>query len=250
MSTAPEAAAAAATSAPFPFVTFKWRSPIGYRSKFEAFTVNTLESMLKRHYDGPCELVCITDDPVGISPTVRVVELWKDLGDMPSPHGNGYPSCYRRLPLFGDRGRDLIGPRFAVLDLDTIICGPIKPIIDAAGPFKIWGDTAKGTPYNGSFYVMDACARRQVWDSFDRVTAPKRSLAAGYIGSDQGWIACCLGPGEAKFTTHDGIYSYRNHIERSGYRLPANARMVMFHGATDPWSPRAKCLGWVKQHYR
>ncbi len=249
MSATPQAAAAPAK--PFPFVVFKWKAPVGYRSKFEAFTVNIMRSMLARHYDGPFELVCITDDAEGIDPRVRVLPLWQDMNHIPSPHGHGYPSCYRRLPLFGDRGRELIGDRFSVLDLDTVITGPIRPLIDNAGPFKIWGDTARGTPYNGSFYVMDACSRRQVWDTFDPENAAKRSLARGYIGSDQGWIAACLGPGEAKFGTRDGIYSYRNHIERANsFRLPANARMVMFHGATDPWSPKAKCLGWVKQHYR
>lgn len=242
----PEVAAAPV----FEFVTFKWKPDVGYRSQFPPSTVNTLWSMLRRHYDGPCRLTCITDDPDGIDAAVRIVPLWSDHAQMPSPHGAGYPSCYRRLPLFGDRGRELIGPRFSVLDLDTVICGPLRPIIDNAGPFKIWGDTARGTPYNGSFYVMDACARRKVWDEFDPVTSPKRSLAAGYIGSDQGWIGTCLGPWEAKFGIRDGVYSFRNHIERNGYRLPANARMVMFHGATDPWSPKAKCLGWVQKHYR
>ena len=237
------------------FVTFKWKPPPGYRSKFGPETVNTLWSMLARNYDGPCRLTCITDDGAGINPAVRVLPLWTDLGHLPSPHGRGYPSCYRRLPLFaetfqGMRIAELIGPRFAVLDLDVVVTGPLRPIFDVPDDFKIWGDTARGTPYNGSLYVMNAGARRRVWEEFDPATSPKRSLERGYIGSDQGWIGACLGPGEAKFTIRDGVYSYRNHIERAGYQLPANARLVIFHGATDPWSARAQCLGWVKKHYR
>lgn len=249
-------AAAAPSVRPFEFVTFKWRPTPGYRSKFGPETVNTLWSMLARNYDGPCRLTCITDDAAGISREVRVIPLWRELCDVPSPHGPAYPSCYRRLPLFaeefmGARIADLIGPRFACLDLDVVATGPLRPIFSSPDDFKIWGDTAKGTPYNGSLWMLRAGARRQVWDEFDPKNAAARSLAAGYIGSDQGWIGACLGPYEAKFGTRDGVYSFRNHIERvNGYRLPANARLVIFHGATDPWSPRAQCLSWVKKHYR
>lgn len=232
------------------FVTFKWQPPVGYRSKFGPETVNTLWSMIQRNYAGPCRLTCITDDGAGISRDVRVVPLWRDLCELPSPHGHGYPSCYRRLPLFGERGRDLIGPRFTVLDLDVVITGMLNPLVDGDWDFKIWGDTAKGTPYNGSLYVMNACARRQVWDKFDAKESPRASLRLGYIGSDQGWIGACLGTGEEKFTERDGVYSYRNHIQRRGYLLPANARIVVFHGAIDPWSTQAQRLGWVRKHYR
>lgn len=232
------------------FVTFKWKPAGGYRSKFGPETVNVLRSMLERHYHGPHRLTCITDDAAGIDPRVRVIPLWSDLAHLPSPHGHGYPSCYRRLPLFGERGRELIGERFCVLDLDVVITGPMNALVDGPWDFKIWGDTARGTPYNGSFYVMNACARRQVWDAFDPVDSPRRSLKLGYIGSDQGWIGACLGPGEEKFSVRDGVYSFRNHIQRSGYQLPANARIVIFHGAIDPWSVQAQCLGWVKKHYR
>jgi hypothetical protein len=237
------------------FVTFKWRPALGYRSAFGPETVNVLWSMIGRNYDGPSRLTCITDDPKGISKEVRVIPLWDTFGNLPSPHGRGYPSCYRRLPLYaeefmGQRIADLIGPRFACLDLDVVVTGQLNPLVDGPEDFKIWGDTAKGTPYNGSFYVMDAGARTKVWDRFDPVGSPKRSLALNYIGSDQGWIAACLGPNEKKWSTRDGVYSYRNHIQRSGYLLPANARLVIFHGAVDPWSNQAQCISWVRRHYR
>lgn len=232
------------------FVTFKWRPPPGYRSKFGPETVNTLWSMLERNYEGPCRLTCITDDAKGISKEVRTIPLWDTFSHLPSPHGQGYPSCYRRLPLFREDARELIGPRFACMDLDVVITGKLNPLVDGPEEFKIWGDTAKGTPYNGSFYVMNAGARSKVWDKFDPQTSPRRSLALKYIGSDQGWIAACLGPNEQKWGTRDGVYSYRNHIQRTGYLLPSNARLVIFHGAVDPWSNQAQCISWVRRHYR
>jgi hypothetical protein len=211
--------------------------------------------MIGRHHDGPFRLTCITDDAQGISSEVRVLPLWRDLGNLPSPHGRGYPSCYRRLPLFaeefnGMRIADLIGERFVALDLDVVICDKLNPLFDGGEDFRIWGDTAKGTPYNGSLYMLKAGARRKVWDGFDPIQSPRKSLSLGYIGSDQGWIGAALGPGEAKWTTADGVYSFRNHIQRNGCRLPPGARLVVFHGAVDPWSAQARILPWVLKHYR
>lgn len=232
------------------FVCFKWKPARGYRSEFGPETVNTLHSMIGRNHDGPFRLTCITDDARGISKEVRVLPLWTDLSHLPSPHGNGYPSCYRRLRLFADDVAELIGERFVVLDLDVVICAKLNPLYDGGEDFKIWGDTARGTPYNGSMWMLKAGARRKVWDEFDPVLSPKRSLALGYIGSDQGWIGAALGPGEAKWGTADGVYSFRNHIQRTGGRLPPNARVVIFHGAIDPWSAQARFFQWVCKHYR
>lgn len=232
------------------FVTFRWRPAPGYRSKFAPATVNTLWSMIRRNYRGDCRLTCVTDDPAGISPEVRIVPLWSDHAALPSPHGVAYPSCYRRLKLFSAEAAELIGDRFVVMDLDVVITGDITPLFAGPEDFKIWGDTAKGTPYNGSLWMLRAGARRQVWDEFDPLLSPQRSLAMKYIGSDQGWIGACLGPNEARWTTQDGVYSFRNHCQRHGYQMPANARIVIFHGAIDPWSSQASYISWVRRHYR
>jgi hypothetical protein len=232
------------------FVTFKWKPNNGYRSAFGFATVNTMLSMLGRHYQAPFRLTCVTDDAKGISSEVRTIPLWDDWGHLPSPHGHGYPSCYRRLKLFSMEAADIIGPRFACLDLDLVFTADVTHLFADDCDFQIWGDTARNTPYNGSMWKLRAGARRVVWDSFDPVQSVKKSLALNYIGSDQGWLGACLGPNERKWTIRDGVYSYRNHIQRQGYQLPANARVVIFHGATDPWSPTAQRLGWVRKHYR
>lgn len=237
------------------FVTFKWRPATRYRSHFTAEHVNTMLAGLGRHYHKPFRLTCITDDPQGISSEVRIIPLWQDFAHLPSPHGLSYPSCYRRLPLFADSFRgvriaDLVGDYFACLDLDMLFCNDITPIFEQDAEFKIWGDTNRQTPYNGSMWKLRAGSRRRVWDEFHPEESPRRSLKLGYVGSDQGWISACLGPHEAKWSQRDGVYSFRMHIQRFGYRLPPNARIVIFHGAVDPWSPLAQKLQWVRQHYR
>ncbi len=233
------------------FVCFKWRAPTHYRSQFGPETVNTLWSMIRRHYTGPARLTCVTDEPAGISSEVRVLPLWKDHDKLPSPHGVGNPSCYRRLRAWAEDAEEFIGPRFAMLDLDVVITSSLNPLFDVPEDFKIWGDTAKNTPYNGSLVLMTAGARKQVWEQFDPVESPKKGKALGYIGSDQAWIAACLGASEKKWTAKDGVYSYRNEIQHKGGALPPGARIVVFHGSVDPWSPFARARhAWVREHYR
>lgn len=236
------------------FVTYKWRAPAGYRSQFDASTVNVWARMIRRHYVGPARLVCVTDDSTGIFEGVECVPLWDHHRKLPSPHGVGNPACYPRLFQYSVEAGEIFGPRFMVTDLDILICGErdsLNRLVDVPHDFVIWGDTAKGTPYNGSLTLMTAGARRQVWETFDPVESPRRARALGYIGSDQAWIGACLGPGEQKWTARDGVYSYRNEIQHKDGKLPAGARIVVFHGSIDPWSPSARARhAWVREHYR
>lgn len=235
----------------FEFVCFKWLPPPHYRSQFAPETVNVMWSMIQEKYDGPARLTCVTDDSKGISSEVNIVPLWDTFAKLKSPHGGLNPSCYRRLPAWSDQAREWFGPRFAMLDLDMVFVDQVRPVFDVPEDFRIWGDTAKGTPYNGSLAVMNAGARRQVFEQFDPVESPKKGQALGYIGSDQAWIAACLGPHEKKWTAADGVYSFRNEIAPRGGQLPGNARIVVFHGAVDPWHPNTRVrYRWVREHYR
>lgn len=231
-------------------VCFKWRPPTGYRSTFGPETVNVLRAMVARHYRKPHRLTCITDDPAGIDADVRIVPLWSDYADVPSPHGGKNPACYRRLKVFSAEAAEIIGPRFVTIDLDVVITGDLSALWDRPEDFVMWGDTnpLPGSHYNGSMLLMTAGARRQVWDRFDPHTSPAHALKARCWGSDQGWVSYCLGPGEARWNKADGVYSYRNHLQSTG-ALPPNARVVVFHGAVDPWDARAQALPWVRQHW-
>lgn len=232
------------------FVTFKWQTP-GYRCKFGPQTVNVLHSMLKRCYSGSFELVCVTDDPKGIQPEIRIVPLWTEHSKIPSPHGHGYPSCYRRLKMFSKDAGAMFGPRFVSIDLDVVLTGDVTPLFDHDLDFKMYGDTARGTPYNGSLIQHKSGTRTQLWEKFDPRFSPQHGIAKRYIGSDQAWIGVCLGPNEPKFTAKDGVYSYRNEIKPKGGRLPKDARIVIWHGHRNPWDiDSQRIYPWVREHYR
>lgn len=235
------------------FVAWKWRAHPGYRSKFEGHHVNILRNMIARNYRAPFEMVCITDDPAGIDPDIRIIPLWDEFCDLPSPHDRGphrrNPSCYRRLRMFSRDAGEWLGERICSIDLDTVIVADITAILDRSEDFVIYGDTNPTTPYNGSLILLRAGSRPRVYEEFDPKTSPAMGLARNYFGSDQAWIAVCLGANEPKWSRRDGIYSYRNEIGPAG-ALPGNARIVMWHGHEDPWGVTAQSFPWVRQHWR
>lgn len=234
-------------------VCWKWPPLPGYRSKFGPQTVNVLRRMVARHYPDPHRFLCVTDTPKGLEPGVEFVPAWNDFARVPAPSGRRNPSCYRRLRAFAPDIGATFGPRFVSLDLDLVITGDLRPLWNRPDDFVIWGDTNPRTYYNGSMFLLNAGARPQVWTTFKPLKSPQQARAAGHFGSDQGWISFCLGPGEAKWTQDDGVYSFRNHLNgetaEPSHELPENARVVVFHGAHDPWGPHAQQIEWVRRHY-
>lgn len=234
-------------------VCWKWAPPRGYRSSFGPNTVNVLRRMVARHYPDPHRFLCVTDDPDGLDKDIEVVPAWNDFATIPSPSGGRNPSCYRRLRAFAPDIEAVFGKRFVSMDLDMVITGDLRPVWNRPEDFVIWGDAHPRTFYNGSMFLLSAGARAKVWTTFDPVASPKAAKAHGHFGSDQGWISYCLGPGEQKWTQEDGVYSFRNHLGGDGSnparQLPSNVKVVVMHGAHDPWGPVARRLPWIQEHY-
>jgi len=231
-------------------VTWFWKPPATYRSQFSVTHVNVLRSMVARHYTAPHRFVCVTDSPKGLDTGITVIPDWKDFATLQSPHGGHNPSCYRRLRAFAPDIDAVFGKRFVSLDLDTVITGDLTPLWDRPEDFVAWGETNPKSFYNGSMFLLRAGTRAKVWDSFDPKRSPLEAKSAGKFGSDQGWLSYCLGKGEATWTTADGVYSYNVHLRNKSTTLPANARIVMFHGSRDPWGPEGQSLSWVREHWR
>ena len=62
------------------------------------------------------EIVCVTDHPPGSFPShIRIVPVWDDWKEL--------GGCYRRLKAFAPEMRDVLGPRFAWIDLDCAVVG-------------------------------------------------------------------------------------------------------------------------------
>lgn len=242
-------------------VTWKWKPRPGYRSKFESEHVNVLRAMVARHYRRPHRFVCVTDDPEGLDPRVEALPIPDLWGNVQNPSWPNGPSCYRRLHMFAADVDQWLGRRFVSMDLDAVVVGDLEPLWDRPEDVVLWSDplfTPRGM-YCGSMVLLTAGAYPRVHDSFDPEDSPRKTHAAGCLGSDQGWISYTLGPRMPCWTTADGVYSFWVHLEGKGQRpprpprrdLPHDARVVFFHGRRDPWHADVQDeFPWVREHWR
>jgi hypothetical protein len=229
---------------------WRWRPREGYRSSYPPETVHTLQRMVARHYPAPHRFLCITDDPAGLE-GVETLPLWDDYADLPHPSNPMQPSCYRRLKAFDPTLRHVLGPRLVSLDLDCVILDDLRPLWDRPEDFVGWAGTTKPvTAFNGSMWLLTPGKRSKVWTDFNPAYSPGLAKRAGFYGSDQAWLSYVLGTGEARWSTRDGVFSYRLHVAPQRGRLPDNARIVFFNGKCDPWSPEVGGLDWIRAHYR
>lgn len=253
------------------FVTWLWSGKTmgSKRSDYVADHVNRLASMIRRNTTLPHEIVCVTDMPEGIDPSVRIVPMWPDLRE--------YGRCYRRLKVFDPAIRKVLGPRIVSIDLDTVITGNIDHLFTRPEPFVIWGDrsqvdAAQGTPYCGSLFMLDIGYRPEVFTEFNPEIALNLRKTRGWVGSDQAWLGHMI-PAAPVWKKADGIYSFRLDIQirvplrqkgfvagrreaaparlfRSG-ELPANACIVFFHGHEDPSQTHLHVQHkWIVTHWR
>lgn len=232
-------------------VCWKWKPLEGFRTEFTAYHVNVLYDMIKRNTTIPFRFNCVTDDPEGINPEIRIVPLWDECKDLINPSKRrNKPSCYRRLKVFSKDAQ--FEDRIISIDLDCVIVGNIDNILSRTEDFICLKGTAKNTPYNGGLWSLKVGSRPQVWEQFNPDTCIQLTKKAGLVGSDQGWISYVLGNKEKTFTDKDGVYCFREDFAKKGVRaLPQGAKIVMFQGGKDPWEEDImRKYTWVNKHYR
>ena len=236
-------------------VVFKWsRVQTGMQlpssiDQYGAEHVNILYHSIQRNTTIPHRFICVTDNDKGLHPDIEVVPLWnfcQELG-----------GCYNRLYIFSDEVKSIFGERFIALDLDCVVTGNIDHILNRTEDFIINEYDIKANRhathqyYNGGIIMMDAGARKQVWDEFDPHTTPQliqpRKDKIELVGSDQAWIAHLLGAGEQTFGKSDGIYDFRKLDNKQ--KLPEDAAIVMFAGKRDPLTEYQRCK-WIRDHWK
>lgn len=188
------------------FVCFKWKGKDPKRVFLPEY-VNALYRALADNYDKPFRFVCITDDPTGL--IVESMPL-PDMVDIPSPHGDMFPSCYRRLWLFSAEAAKVLPGQVACIDVDAVICGNVTQLFDRDEDCVMWHEpSSKRFKYSGGLWMIRTGTRTHVWNDFDPHKSPKLTAEAGLVGSDQGWLSYCL-DGEAYWSRKDGVYRTRD----------------------------------------
>lgn len=238
-------------------VLWKWDQPKFRGQPYTAEHVNVMCSMLRRNLQGKSHrIICITDDDSGIL-ECETAHLWNDLNDVPNASGVHLPSCYRRLKLYDpatqrDLGIDK-GDKIMSIDLDTLICNPIWPIVETEGRFVGWGLTGvQGRPvFNGSLQMFTAGDLDFIWKDFDPKKSPAEAGEAGYRGSDQAWLSYKLvGKEWAVGLKWPEVASYPLQNRVQGI-LKRETIIIFFHGSEKPWSPNARFqTPWIDRYWR
>lgn len=209
---------------------------------------------LQRNLHIDHELVCVTDDPGGIDPRVRIVPL-------PERHATT-PRCRRRMRIFDRAFAEALGPRILSIDLDVVIVGDLTPIVARREPLVGWRVRHAGV-YSGSFLLMDAGVLDGLWRAFDRdpVGFPARVQATS-VPSDQAmlnwWIGRQYPQPIASWSERDGFVTYYGagyeRLEHLGVgptrpTLPPGARIVVL-GSADKAVMDDGRYPWVVDHWR
>lgn len=214
--------------------------------------VNRLRNMLARNLRLPHRLFCVTDDPHGIDPEVRIVMMPRKYEDT--------PRCRRRMQQYSADFDGLFGDRLLSIDLDTVIVDDITPIVDRPEPVVCWR-IGYADVYAGGFLLWNAGALDGAWQAFrsDPEGYPRRAQPRG-VGSDMAmlnhWLA--TQPPVAEWTEADGFVSYfGTGYERHEHRgvgpnrpdLPPGARIVML-GSEDKTAMDEGRHAFVAEHWR
>lgn len=226
-------------------VCWKWGS------LFAPVYVNRLRSMLVRNLHLQHELVCITDDAVGIDPAVRIVS--------PPALLDGSIRCRRRMWQYAAERRHDLGERILAIDLDVVILRDITPIVDRPEPVVCWR-VGYANVVSGSFLLYDAGALDAAWQSYaaDPVGFPMRTGERN--ASDQAMINLYLrGKAIAEWKERDGFVTWfggekYKDMQRLGMgpdhpNPPPHARIVVM-GSADKDVMDSGRYPWVKEHWR
>lgn len=223
--------------------------------------VNILRAMVKRHLSLPHRFVCFTDDRAGIRDDVECF----DMPHVPLPEAKKNRP-WRKVGTFAAGVGNLEGPTL-FLDLDLVIVDAIDPFFEHPGRFCIihnWTTPGRGIG-NSSVYRFDPAEFTFVYEAFCRdpegtirthgnsQTFVSRTVAETLGGLDWWPEAWCR-----SFKRHCLPGGLLNWIVRP--KLPADARIVVFHGHPNPpdaargvwpqWHKHARAAPWILDHWR
>lgn len=230
------------------FVTWKWRQKINPDS-YTANYVNAMVHMLAAKMADPYRVICVTDRPEGV--ICKTYPIWDDWSALSNISGQHLPSCYRRLKIFDRATQQSLGIKegdpIVSIDIDAVLVREITPLFRRKERFVGWHVPGSRHPivYNGSMFMFTAGDLDFMWHEFNGIKSqsPMKTLVAGYMGSDQGWISYRLIKESyaAGWTAEkDGVLSFTRNVQRNRMQMhnkidPMKGRIVFFAGRRKPW---------------
>lgn len=222
-------------------LSWLWSQPQG-RTTFKTEHVATWADMVRRNLSMPHRIACVTDQalPAG-------VERIAPPGDFEAVQprwGPRRPNCYRRLSMFRRDAAELFGERFLCMDLDCVIGGSLDPLVRRRDDLVLFKGTDESRPYNGSMMLIRAGCRPQLFEKFSQAAADVSGDR--FVGSDQAWLAHCLGWGEATWDESDGVWWFGPRYLKQMKKV--QPRVLFFPGRRKPWDMTV--FPFIRDHYR
>lgn len=230
-----------------------WHDPKGIRNDTYVYSpehVHRLKRQVGRGLAIPHEFVCMSDREIDGINTLPMD--WSKF-----IHG----TRFAKLALFNPAG-PLLGKRALQLDLDTIVTGPLGPLVDRDEDLVLWRNPNFGMPwrarYNTSIILHTVGIRpefycnfnRDIWDEGDpEATLNGVRKITGFGGTDQALISHLASPNEAYWDDSHGVRGAGRltrpdgSLDGVGTDLPEGTRIVFTPGKRTPWTP-----GFVEQH--
>lgn len=231
-------------------VTWLWNGTgLGDRP-YEPKHVNTLRKAVARNMSEPHRFICVADSSDGFDKEVEVFITppeAKEIGELRSPEGGRFPSCYRRLWNFSE-GAKAFGERILCIDIDLVPVRNWAPIFARTEQFVGWRpyrDWGRKLRFGGGIYLLTTGTRTHVWTGFRGHSSIGRARTAGFRGSDQAWLSYTLGGKEPYWGREAGIYSIRD-MKGKEHKIPHDATLVQMNGPVKPWTSP---LPWIKDHW-
>lgn len=221
---------------PATIVCIKWGTLFGPEY------VNRLYSGVRRHMARPVRFLCMTEHADGLHPGIGILDLPVEpfRADMDRALAvANRQGAMRKVSLFR-RGviPDLDGPVLG-FDLDVVITGPLDDIFDMA-PGRVamrhdWTEKRKGRPTgHGSVFRYDPALHGFLYDD---LAADAFAEVEKARGSEQRYTSHkAMDRGVFEYIPEPWVVSYKydcnpfpgNYLRPP--RLPADARVVCFHG--------------------
>jgi hypothetical protein len=214
------------------------------RAKYTPEHIAIWAAMVRRNLTLPHRLAVVTHEDICI-PGVEVIRPPREFDDVRiGTWGETKPQCHRRLVMFRPDAERWFGRRVVSMDLDCVIGGPLDPLFDRDEDLVLFKGTSNERPYNGSLLMLRTGSRTKVYNEFTQ----ERAAIAGqlFCGSDQAWLAHCLGWNEATWDEADGVYWFGNKYTQE---CEAPPRVLFFPGRLKPWTA-ALFDGFTRRNYR
>lgn len=238
---------------------------IKWGDKYGADYVNRLRSMVRRHLSLPHRFVCLTDVVEGIDSDIEVHDIPRiGIPDFDNRAAWTKAHGWLKVTSFANPLHDLSGPTLFI-DLDVVIVGSLDDFFQEPGEFNVireW-DKRDGTGNTSVYrYVIGAHA-----DALDYLRDHQADVLKS-VRNEQEFITGYLArQGKLGYWPGAWCRSFKRHCMRRGLlgwflppRIPADARVIAFHGKPDPpdalagrsgkWYRRVQPTLWIAEHWR